>query len=78
MLQAFLTNFVYSQRTEAIFAQDREALLHLRKENEKLAAKLNEASTNADISFDTVELATTSLRNTAEYRSRLDAEVAKL
>ena len=43
-----------------------------------MASKLNEASSKADISSEMVELATTSLRHTAEVRKGLDKEVAKL
>ena len=53
-------------------------MLHLREENEKLAAKPNEASSKADISSEMVELATTCLRHSAEYRRGRDEEVAKL
>ena len=53
-------------------------MLHLREENEKLAARLNEASSKVDISSEMVELSTTSLRHSAEYRRGRDEEVAKL
>ena len=43
-----------------------------------MASKLNEASSKADISSEMVELATTSLRHTAEFRKGLDKELAKL
>ena len=43
-----------------------------------MAAKLNEASSKADISSEMVELATTSLRHSTEYRRGRDEEVAKL
>ena len=41
-LQAFLANFTYSWRSEAIYAQGRDALLQARGEKEKLAAQLHE------------------------------------
>ena len=37
-MQAFLSNFLYSRRTEVIYAQGRDALLQLRDEKEKLVA----------------------------------------
>ena len=43
-----------------------------------MAIKLNEASSNADISSEMVELTTSSLRHSAEYRRGRDEEVAKL
>ena len=43
-----------------------------------MAAKLNEASSKADISYEIVELATTSLRHSVKYRRGRDEEVAKL
>ena len=49
--QAFLSNFLYSRRIEAIFAQGRDALLQLRTEKERLAARLQEISTQADLSI---------------------------
>ena len=44
MMQAFLTNFIYSQRTEAMYAKGQEALLLLRDENKRLFAQLREAN----------------------------------
>ena len=78
MLQALLINFVYSRRTEAIYAQGREAPLQLHEEKEKLAAKLNESSSKADLSSEIVEMATASLRRSKEHRRGHDEEVAKL
>ena len=43
-----------------------------------MASKLNKASSKVDISSEMVELATTSLRYTAEFNKGLDEEVAKL
>ena len=50
LTQAFLSNFIYSRRTEAIFAQGRDSLLQLRTEKEKLAARLQEITAQADLS----------------------------
>ena len=65
-MQAFLFNFIYSHRTEAIFAQGRDALLQLRTEKEKLAAKLQEACAQADHSVKMMELANESLRSSRD------------
>ena len=43
-----------------------------------MATKFNEASSKADISSEMVELATTSLRHSTEFRRSRDEEVAKL
>ena len=42
-----------------------------------MAAKLNEASSKVDISSEMVELATTSLRHSVEFRRSRDEEMAK-
>ena len=45
-MQALLTNFLYSRRTEATFAKGREALIHLCEENKRLVSQLAEANAN--------------------------------
>ena len=77
-MQAVLANFIYSKRTEAVYAKGQEALLFLREENKKLFAELKVASSKADILSEMVELATNSLRQTAEFRKSRDEELAKL
>ena len=77
-MQAFLSNFIYSRRTEAIFAQGRDDLLQLRMEKEKLAAKLQDACAQADLSIKMMELANESLKSSRDRRRAHAEEIAKL
>ena len=78
MTQALFANFIYSRRTEAVFAIGQEALLYLHEDKKKLVTELKEAFSRADISSNMMELATNSLRQTAEFRKSHDEELAKL
>ena len=78
MLQAFLANFTYSRRSEAIFVQGRKALLCLRVEKEKLATKLREASSRADLSTKMMELANESLKSSRDRGREYADEVTIL
>ena len=73
-MQAFLSNF----RTEAIFAQDRDILLQLRMEKEKLATKLQDVCAQADFSVKMMKLANESLRSSRDRRRAHLEEIAKL
>ena len=77
-MQAFLANFTYSRRSEAIFSQGRDALLRLCEEKEKLAAKVRDASVQADISMKMIDLANESLKSSRDSRREHADEVAKL
>ena len=77
-MQAFLANFTYSRRSEALFAQGKEALLHLRGEKEKLNAKLQEASTQANLSAKMMEMANESMRKSRAQRRAYAEETSKL
>ena len=77
-MQAFLATFTYSRRSEAIFAQGRDALLHLSVEKEKLATKLRDASAQADISTRMMELANDTLKRSHDRRKEHAEELAKL
>ena len=77
-MQAFLANFTYSRRSEAIFAQGREARLRLCEEKEKLATELREVSSRADLSKKMMELANDSFRSFRDCRREHAEEVDKL
>ena len=77
-MQAFLANFTYSRRSEALFAQGKEALLHLRGEKEKLAARLQEVSTQVDLSVKMMEMASESMRKSRKQRRAFAEETSKL
>ena len=73
-----MANFTYSRRSKALFAQGKEALLHLRGEKEKLAARLQEVSTQADLSVKMMEMANDSMRKSREQRKAFAEETSKL
>ena len=73
-----MANFTYSRRSEALFAQDKEAQLHLRGENEKLDAKLQEASAQANLSVKMMEMANESMRKSRDQRRAYVEETSKL
>ena len=73
-MQAFLANFTYSRRSEALFAQGKEALLKLRGEKEKHAAQLQDVRVQSELSNRMMELANESLRRSRAYQG----EAAKL
>ena len=77
-MQIFLTSFTYSRRSEAIFARGRDALLHLREEKKKLATKLRDASTQADISLRMTELENDTLKRSQDRSKEHADEMAKL
>ena len=77
-MQAFLANFTYFRRSEAFFAQSKEALLYLRGEKEKLDARLQEASTQANLSVKMMEMANESMRKSRDQRRAFTEETSKL
>ena len=84
-MQAFLANFTYSRRSEAIYAQGRDALLQARGEKEKLTAQvcglldeLRELRAQSDMSIRMTDHATRSLVKTREERKSFKVETSKL
>ena len=77
-MQAFLSKFVYSRRTKAIFAQGQEALLHLREQNKKLIAELSKANVTVEKATNMIGLAAGSLKQAENYKRTRDDEAAKL
>ena len=73
-----MANFTYSRRSEVLFAQGKEALLHLRGEKEKLAARLQEVSTQAYLSVKMMEMANECMRKSREQRRAFAEETSKL
>ena len=77
-MYGLLANFTYSRRSEALFAQGKEALLYLRGEKEKLDARLQEASTQANLSVKMMEMANESMRKSRDQRRAYAEETSKL
>ena len=77
-MQAFLANFVYRRRTEDIYAQGQEVLLHLHQQNNKLLVELSEANATAKCATKMMDLAAGSLEQVEGYNRKHDGEVAKL
>ena len=80
-----MANFTYSRRSEAIYAQERDALLQARGEKEKLAAQLHELSAElcelraqSEMSIRMTDHATRSLVKTREERKSFKVETSKL
>ena len=84
-MQAFLANFTNSRRSEAIYAQGRDALLQARGEKEKFTAQirglsdeLRELRAQSDMSIRMTDYATRSLVKTREERKSFKVETSKL
>ena len=77
-MQALLTNFIYSKRTEATFAKGQQALIQLRDENKRLVTELAEATATLDKAFEIVASANDSLRKLEGLKKTRDGEEAKL
>ena len=73
-----MANFTYSRRSEAIYAQGRDALLQLRDEKEKLLAQLQELQAQSDLSNRMMDHATESMRKSREQRRAFAEETSKL
>ena len=78
-------NFTYSRRSEAIYAQGRDALLQARGEKEKLAAQLHELAAQlhelraqSELSTRMMDHATRSLVKSREQRKSFMEETSKL